>query len=49
MVDVDGAPAPGVLVGEIDEPTYQAAPGLDGVDREATGQHLRSPTVEHRF
>jgi hypothetical protein len=43
-----GAPPPGILVGEFDEPRHDATPALDGVDRPAACEHLSSPSIDHR-
>ena len=42
------APPPRILVGELDEARHDAAPAFDGVDRQATGQHLSPASIDHR-
>jgi hypothetical protein len=48
LIKIKRAPSPRILVGEFDKPRYDAAPSLDGVDRQAMCEHLGSPSIDHR-
>ncbi|MGC7272875.1 hypothetical protein RA983_21305, partial [Mycobacteroides abscessus subsp. abscessus] len=49
FVDVDGFPFPRIFVRELAELVDQTASSLDCVGRQSARQHLRSPSVQHRF
>ncbi|XGU20431.1 hypothetical protein ACETU7_06495 [Rhodococcus sp. 3Y1] len=49
LIDMDRLPAPRILVGVLLEPRDQAARGPNERHTEPTGQHLRSPAIEHRL
>jgi hypothetical protein len=48
LINTKRAPPPRILVGELDEPSHEATPRLDGVHSQTSCEHLSSPSVHHR-
>jgi hypothetical protein len=49
VFDVDRPPRPRIVAGEDLEPPDDPGAGLDRVDRQAAGEHLAAPAIEHRL
>ncbi len=48
LIDIKRPPVPRILVGEFDKASHDPAAALDGVDLQATREHLGAPAIDHR-